>query len=601
MNKTDTPQTHFSIYKINTEAIGKVDKIDSQIEYNNAEIIIERIISTLYVKIKNKPNCDFIRKVKYSSLSGLIFKTVHDPMWKELAIMIINNNEINTTNRIKSTSTDEDMKYIIANSNVSYILLQPVDNKVYALTGGYGSKYIHDFIQKNYGIYLIPKLLTKDRAVIKNISEIKPQGIYSSTERTNKNATSFTIEQDISSIFKKLRLEIDSEIAKKLKIPLSNEENKKVNIINKDSIVIKRSLSINEVIDIINNLPLVENLPDYFPINYWVSIEKKGMKNKDLNNELYTFLIDNSDYNFIIVGNEYEDYIVDANKYIVTNEHNQIEICKSEEITFSELMKHAKDKKDKLSKTYIETVLNKWKLSTYDNAGNYILYNMKVMDSINGFLEYGESKIPCYLINGSWYVLDSNYYDFLSEEYKQFLINNKNYVSKIQNTFDLSVHECKNEDDYNLSLNNRDNIVCTHRVIMDNIELADAIFWDNDHVYFMHNKMDFDGKNVRDLNNQILASAKYLNKVLISINRDNILTSYYNKIVNKYSNNKTINNLTVDGFKEIIISSRKKCFIAGYINAEFEVTTSYYAKFLTVDINRKLAPDGFHFILYKIT
>ena len=49
----------------------------------------------------------------------------------------------------------------IKNESTSYILFYIVENNIYAMTGGRGSNYISKFIEKNFGLYLIPKLVDK--------------------------------------------------------------------------------------------------------------------------------------------------------------------------------------------------------------------------------------------------------------------------------------------------------------------------------------------------------------------------------------------------------------------------------------------------------
>ena len=46
--------------------------------------------------------------------------------------------------------------------------------------------------------------------------------------------------------------------------------------------------------------------------------------------------------------------------------------------------------------------------------------------------------------------------------------------------------------------------------MVNNIEIADVIFWDEDSIYLMHNKDKFSGQGARDVVNQVLTSSEYL-------------------------------------------------------------------------------------------
>lgn len=121
--------------------------------------------------------------ISYQGLKGVIFKTTHYPSWGNVAKQIINNNEL------QPQKIDEDF---LTNTNVSYVYFYLCDDKVFAVTGGYGSNYISKFAEKNFGLYLLPKIINKDNSVIKSILQNNLLGNQTTSQRTNKNSTSIT-------------------------------------------------------------------------------------------------------------------------------------------------------------------------------------------------------------------------------------------------------------------------------------------------------------------------------------------------------------------------------------------------------------------------
>mgnify|MGYP003294373082 CR=1 FL=1 len=119
---------------------------------------------------------------------------------------------------------------------MSYVFLIRDQNNIYACTGGYGSNYINKFIVKNFGLYLLPKLIGRDNQVIKSVAQNVLVGNQASTNKVNRNSTSVSVEQDMSGIFRQINVEADRNIAEDIGVTFDEEESdkKKVNIVNKD-------------------------------------------------------------------------------------------------------------------------------------------------------------------------------------------------------------------------------------------------------------------------------------------------------------------------------------------------------------------------------
>lgn len=133
-------ESQYSIYKINFESVesvfSNVPHGADNTEY--AENIITKLINST-TDIINKKNKSLIQHVSYEGLKGIIFKTTYYPSWSNVAKQIISNNEP------QPQKIDEDF---LTNTNVSYVYFYLCDDKVFAVTGGYGSNYISKFTEK---------------------------------------------------------------------------------------------------------------------------------------------------------------------------------------------------------------------------------------------------------------------------------------------------------------------------------------------------------------------------------------------------------------------------------------------------------------------
>lgn len=141
----------------------------------------------------------------------------------------------------------------------------------------------------------------------------------------------------MSSIFRQLSIEATRDIAEKLGITFNEEESqtKKINIVNKDSIVIHRSISIVELKRVINRICDIEKEADNFALNYLVLARKKGLKNNELYESLIQTLVDGKFNHFMLTGDDYTTFLTCANKYIIKDGQTDETLTESENaITF---------------------------------------------------------------------------------------------------------------------------------------------------------------------------------------------------------------------------------------------------------------------------
>ena len=119
-------------------------------------------------------------------------------------------------------------------------------------------------------------------------------------------------------------------------------------------------------------------------------------------------------------------------------------------------------------------------------------------------------------------------------------------------------------------------------------DISDLIFWDEDNVYLMCNKGIFNGEHIRDLQNQIYTSSKMLQS--IKINDKARITEYYEKLDD--------NEKSKIGKEEFIkLFDKNIYFIAGFLEDFKSNTKSPYAKYVIVDLNKKLNSLNYKLII----
>lgn len=283
MPNTVDARAQFSIYKIDASAVITILKL--QEDSSDRKQLIPRLINHIKDVVTERKGSK-VYDIDYEGFTGLIFRTVHTPAWATLGGQLINA----SVPAVK----DRELKSFLTNSNISYILFHASESHVYAMTGGFGSVYLKNFIVKNHGLYLLPKILDKNSPVLKQITDNNIIGNRASSSRHNRRGTSFAIEQDASNIFRQARVELEADTVEAFGIAFDNKKPKqKISIENKDSLVIRRSFSLKQIKEVIKGMWKVEIADCIFWDNeglYLMHNKGKfgGIGARDLTNQIAT-------------------------------------------------------------------------------------------------------------------------------------------------------------------------------------------------------------------------------------------------------------------------------------------------------------------------
>ena len=573
-------KTKFSIYKIDNEKIRE----NLKIENGDVDYLLDRVFKYILGIIKNKELVG-VHKIENHGFWGMYFKSINSPDWSPVISGMLSENELKPNMEIE-------------NIHASYIIFYIVGDSIYACTGGLGSHYIKKFKQTYFGLYLIPKLFDKKYAALKKVIENDLVGKRMSKQFTNRHLTNFLSEEDLGVIYKQMNIEIDRTIAEQLGIQFNENEsdNKKININNKDSLVIRRSVSILELKDILLNLNRLESKADKFSLSYFVPVSKMGIKNTTLRKYFIDYYLYKEKIDVVdIIGDDYESYYFNSSKFIIIDRDYNVVLEQDTPFEFHHIIDALKEN-DKLYKKDIKKALLKWRILTEDNDGNELLFPIKLYDALQGFIE--KENETYYLMNGRWYQFNNKYSDDLKNKYIEVFDLFKKETRPILDKYELFNNANLNENDYNENFLQRHNIIFSHTVLIKNVELADLIFWNEDNLYLMHNKMTFDGSGVRDVTNQVLAASELIYKFQLFGNKDNYET-YYEKIKNKNKKEGGIFNINKKDFLKLF--NKNIIYLVGFIENYRRDTRSTYGKYLVVNLNKQLNKNNHKLLVSNLT
>lgn len=550
------PEIIFSIYLINKEKVKELLNIKSKDINTILDLLIRKLISDF--KKKDEDNCEIYKSNDF------------------ICVIINKSRKLGWNTFIKQNF---DLHKNLVNDSYSYLLFKIVNKNIFVMTGGYSASAIAKFIEKDFGINLIPRLFTEDEQIIKSLATYKTVGKYESSDSTLTAKSSFLDEEDISSIPSGAHISTTYAILEEFGIKVSEKESDTTLILEVgDSLVIRKSFNIDELTSILESLPSIYSREPNFFISPLVPVKDFGISKK----ELLDIMVDN------FIGNHKEIKIIIPYNFLnnnstvkvfrliyethVSEEYNFIDI----DLVYGFMMKI----NNRMSKTFVKNFFRKAKVKFIcDSNPDYYQSLFKFMITVFDY----EGK-TVYLQEDRWlaYRLDS--YNFLKNKYYDIFDYSLSCLEKFKIFKTLGIVKCEelNEDSYNNSFKENNNVIVAHKSLYKKVEFADLIFWDDRNIYFMCNKSEFGNPGVRDLVPQILVAEQMFRGILNS--GDELLASYYDTFRDE-EKNKISQSEFVSLFK-----NRKVVFIAGFSSDFRRNHRSVYChgslKILKDDLNR---------------
>src|SRR5690554_410299 len=528
----------------------KYDTFSKERQQESNKLLITKYITEL------KKDLDIVRDINSNSYKGFYYRSESIPTWNKLI-----------DNLIGESVTE-------SNVNHSYILFIFIDNIIFAVCGNSGSGKIKKIIETNFGLSLIPKILGGNEPVIRDLTEKVPRGVSSSNTRSNRFKTAVISEIDYEKFLKSMTLETTSVIVKELGFDDVDETNI-TKILARDAIQIYRKISYKFLLSMLENITNIMKREDAFSLGYLaaaIKINKNYSKDK-LDDELHEQLLTGKFEVLELSSDSFSEVSTQILKFQLHDENEKCVLEKSVLFNSSEIFGSI----DKLSKNKIKKIINKYTIVGM-NSSDEILERYSIKYMADALIEYDDRCF--YLINNEWYTSQDTYTKFLDEKFENIIKTKKKRSDAIIEYFDLLNKDNKNEADYNQSIGYEKSIIVDRKLIS-RVELADVILWDDDNLYLLHNKKEFNGIGSRDLSSQILSSAK----ILYYRKNDSVLKSYYKRIGTTKIDEKTFINLF----------TRKTIYLAGYLTNFKLDSKSTYAKLLTNLTNNNLETYNYEF------
>ncbi len=479
-----------------------VYRIDKNLFNNKTEGEIVDLIIESYNKKVSEDKKFHVQKTnqKFTNFEVKIFfsKKTQPPKWRSFLSNILED----SSPLLKGFNTD-----------VSYIAFIYNKDNLFAISGGQGNFTVQEYIDQNFGIEILTRLISKDSKVIKSLQDRCVTSSILGSTKFFRGDYKFSDEDEFGKIYKQIKAELNRDILCE-EFGFSDEEiSKNAGCLAKSSFQINKSINFETLLRIIEKLSdILKNQKPLFSLNKVLLISRRGKANKELvkkleqelNKKLFNYCTNSEEIDFDFCHPNFDNYLM-AENYKVYKGNSKNPIFES-----SETLDDVKYLLDQLKNKEDISIKNEEEFSKSLENINIVSYNAEGKRSTwKKFIchVHGELLIDgktYFFIDNEWYAISSDFITELNDDCK-YSISNALNQDILPNNFD----EQKNENEYNQLYLGKDGYLVLDKIISENIEMCDILKFSDNKIYLIHVKKAFDN-SVRELIAQTLISAKRL-------------------------------------------------------------------------------------------
>lgn len=433
---------------------------------------------------------------------------------------------------------DQDILRLEISKTESFILflIKKEEKTIYSISGGQGFFAIQEYIDENFGIDIIARLINKEDKILKAVKERNYVGSLIGTNKFFRKTYNLFENDSFGKIYEELNATLNQQILQNTFGFSIDDVKKEAICIAKSSFKINKAINLTQLIKIINGCEYVYKNIDPISINDVDKIIKN--KNKELIcsliSKLYHLLWQNYNkeenyYLFDLCHKEFEKYLT-ASKYIIKKGPSEkvylkdfeFEKMDNVDILFDKLRKISAHPKNEEEFTKL---LGKLRICSYNEDG-ILSTQGSFISHIFGDFEYDNKRY--FYLEQSWYLIKDEFIQNLNRNCKNYINNNLNMdLNKKWN------HPIHSENEYNQQYFGEENTLVLDKITPENIEICDVLKWDEQNLYLFHVKAGF-GNTMRDLCSQVSISANRIHQAIRSSKK--YLIKAYEEIKNKKGN-----------------------------------------------------------------
>jgi len=408
------------------------------------------------------------------------------------------------------------------NRDISFVAFVYDDTEMFAITGGQGNFLIQNYINANFGIDIITRLISENSKVIKSLNERGLTGALLASTKYYRFDYKLSDEDDFGKLYKQVKAELDVNLLSN-KLGLSTEELKKnVGCVAKSTFKLNKSININSLLHVVKKLSVLINEKPKFTLNKVKLLSRRDNKTKQIIKELEYKLAEllfqkykdnDTAIDLDICHPEYEKFLsADSYNLFVRYSKNPIFEEPIDRIIDISFLYDAIEEKQITINTVDEmkNFLQKVRLKSF-NDENELLTDAPLIKHLHGEIYY--DKKVYFLIDGEWYQIEKDFLESLDNELRNIVLEADNTL--LYEKWELE----KDENYYNQKYLNKPNFLVLDKVLANRIELCDILNSDGKTTHLIHVKKGFNN-TIRDLTSQIDIAARALKEAHTSNDYD---------------------------------------------------------------------------------
>lgn len=422
--------------------------------------------------------------------------------------------------------------------NISIILFIDNDVDIFIVIGGNAFQQVVKIIDHTFGLRLLSKIISPNEDKILSINTRGVTGTRSGLSEQYRNEIRVADFAKFGKLPTEVHLTISERITNEYFNFLKSKPNEKVKIHVGKSFKVKKSLTFEELKQLITELGFIMELEEQEYLSSF--IQESNFK---LINENFQPLLINNIFNDFANKKRNNTNYVQSFKFDFCNPNKIIEFYSADRYVLTEKLGDSyKSFAETSNKHEIYDLVLKKAITEF--PGNVELFDFQVFMQGLRVLAYQDGKFACsssflfhftsefsfgsqtvFLVDNKWYRLKNSFLRELKTECLSTLKRNR-LSSTI---FNLQYNSGESEYQYNLRYHEIDNYFVFDTITPQGIEMCDVLYTNEETTYLIHVKKGFDN-SMRELTNQISLSARRVTTELKSEGKE-----YFVKLWNSYS------------------------------------------------------------------
>lgn len=459
--------------------------------------------------------------------------------------------------------------------NLTLLLFISDGISLFVVVGGKGYEVIVPFINHSFGLDVFSKVINPNEDEIVSINSRGLTGARSGISEQYRNDFKLIDYIRFGKVPVEIHLKLSQSISDEFFKFLQNKENERIRIYVGKSFKVKKSLSFEELNEVIIQLGYIleRESNDYLTTYMEIKDEKqlneiyRPLLSKEIfDDRMNVINLNSPKFKFDFCNPNKMTQFYEADYYILKEKQEKEDASGEKYVEFGRV-ENRHEIYSKVIRRAVEKIemMNLFNFRMYIQGVRICSYSDDKLSTSSNFLyhftsEFSVNGRSIFLVDTKWYILRQSFIDDLKFECVRSIKNHKlpNHIF----TLPWNKNMIRTEGEYNLQYSDVPDYIVFDTFTPDGIELCDVLYIEKERIYLIHVKYGFDG-SLRELDNQISLSSQRLTEDLKS-GKFEYLKKIYKSVKDKSLN---LSSYSFQEFKDLF--SREKTYVFAF-TSQFE-------------------------------